>query len=564
MRAAPPLVFAAVSVGLTWAAWAHPGSRMVGTSANPAAKVWFLAWFAQGLAHGHVHLLTSLSTSPQAINLMWNNSILGLAVLLTPLTLLAGPVIAYNAAMTLGLATSGWVTGLALRRYVRHPMAAWLGGAAFGFSPFILAEGDTGHLPWVTLWSLPLLLLLLDSLVRGRRSPRWLGLGLGAWGGFELLTSEELVTTCALVAAGSLALLAATHPQAVRRVGSRVAAALLVAVPVALLLAGVPLAVQFLGPHRLLGGVVQPPTTNVADLLAFGLPTQLQAVSPASLVGLTQHFTGYPFDRVVYLGLPLCLALAWVVASGRRDPLVRFFAILAGAVVVLALGSHLHVDGRATDIPLPWSLLARIPLLGKVLPSRLMAVAWLAVAALVALGVDRLADRRGGQARVRSAFLVGVVALSLVPAGGEITSAAAVPPFFRSAAPERAAATGTLLTTPIPNAGGCTELLWQAAAHFTYATPAGCLLHAGPRPGGIVSYAGASRLRQDLWRTQAGGTVPVTAGTRPPLLARLAAWRVRAIAVGPGPGEAQTLRFVAALLRQRGRRQGGVWLFWVG
>ncbi len=562
----PPLSYVAVAIALTATAWAHPTTRLIGAGSNPDAKVWFLAWFAHGLATGHLQLFTALTTAPHPINLMWNNGVVALAVLLSPLTLLAGPVLAYNVAMTGALATSGWVAAIALRRYARNPVAVWLGGAAFGFSPFILAEGDTGHLPWVNLWAVPLLLILLDDLVRTRgRSPRLLGLGLGAWAGFELLTAEELVVTCALVAAGALLWLGATHRDAARAALPRAARALAVALPVALLIAAVPLAVQFLGPHRLLTGVVEPPSTNVADLLAIVLPTQLQAMAPPVLVGITQHFTGYPFDRVVYLGVPLCIVLGWVVLSQRRDPRVRFFAGLAAVVMLFALGSHLHVAGRATGVPLPWWLVAHVPLLGKVLPARLFAVAWLAVAALITIGVDRLAAVRTGRDRVRSGILVGCVVLSLVPASGELTSSAQVPAFFRTAAPARVSAGGTLLTTPIADDLGCPALLWQAASGFSYRTPTGCLLHAASRPGVIASYAEPSALRAALWSAQAGAPArPLSAGARALLMAQLHRWRVRAIAAGPGPGAATTRRLLADLLRQRPRHIGGVWLFTVG
>ncbi len=559
---APPAAFLAVSVGLTWPAWSHPTTRLIGVGANPDAKAWFFAWFAAGLVHGHLHLVTTLTSAPHPTNLMWNNSALALAALFAPLTRLAGPVAAYNAALTLSLAASGWVAGLALRRFVRRPLAAWIAGAAFGFSPFVLAEADTGHLTWVTLWSVPLLLLLLDSLVRSRRrSAGWLGLCLGVWTGVELLTAEELFTTLVLVAVGALVGLALTNRRAARKAWPRLAIAAATAAPVALLIAGLPLWVQFLGPGRLVGGTIEPPLQNVADLLAVILPTQLQALAPPVLVAITQHFTGNPFDRVVYLGAPLLVFLGWVVASGRRDPRVRFFAWLGVLVFTLALGSHLHIDGRTTPLVLPWALPAHLPLLRKVLPDRLMAEVWLAVAALIALGLDRLSWGQGRALTIRSAVLVGLVALSLAPAGPELASAAAVPAFFRTSAPGRIAAGGTLLTTPIPDANNCTELLWQAAADFTYRTEAGCLLHAAARPDLIVSYLGFSTLRQDLWATQSGRSVPVGAHSRPGLLARLAVWRVRAIAVGPGPGERTTLRFVAALLQERPVPRGGVYLF---
>ena len=70
---------------------------------------------------------------------MWNTSITLPSLLVVPVTLTAGPMVAYNLLATLGPALSGWCAYLALSRYVQSRPAAFIGGALYAFSPFMVA-----------------------------------------------------------------------------------------------------------------------------------------------------------------------------------------------------------------------------------------------------------------------------------------------------------------------------------------------------------------------------------------------------------------------------------------
>src|SRR5207253_60496 len=85
-----------------------------------------------------------------------------LYVALAPLTATLGGVFAYNVAETLGLASSAMAAFVMIRRYVRVPdsigtLAALVGGALFGFSPYMAAHA-LGHPPAVILFTAPLML----------------------------------------------------------------------------------------------------------------------------------------------------------------------------------------------------------------------------------------------------------------------------------------------------------------------------------------------------------------------------------------------------------------------
>ncbi len=92
---------------------------------------------------------------------MWNTWIPLPALLLSPLTLLAGPVASFDVAVTLGVALSAWCAYLAASRFVARRAAAVLAGAAYGFSPFIFDQSYTGHSNMVIALVPPLMVMAL-------------------------------------------------------------------------------------------------------------------------------------------------------------------------------------------------------------------------------------------------------------------------------------------------------------------------------------------------------------------------------------------------------------------
>ena len=76
---------------------------MVGaTTADNSQHAWFLRWLPYALATHRNPLFTTSMIEPGGVNLMWNTWIPLPALLLSPVTLLLGPVAAFNVAVTLG------------------------------------------------------------------------------------------------------------------------------------------------------------------------------------------------------------------------------------------------------------------------------------------------------------------------------------------------------------------------------------------------------------------------------------------------------------------------------
>jgi hypothetical protein len=120
--AAPWLVMCCYLIGAVAVAarlWADPAGReqFSGVGDNELFS-WFLRYAATAVAHGHLPaLVTAAMNAPQGINLMWNTSFLLPGVLLTPLTLLAGPQVSLTVALTLGFAGSAASLFWVLRRW---------------------------------------------------------------------------------------------------------------------------------------------------------------------------------------------------------------------------------------------------------------------------------------------------------------------------------------------------------------------------------------------------------------------------------------------------------------
>ncbi len=71
---------------------------------------------------------------------MSNTGITLLGVIAAPLTLLGGPVLSFNALLTLALPVSALAMYACLRRWTTWRAAAFVGGLLYGFSPYIIGQ----------------------------------------------------------------------------------------------------------------------------------------------------------------------------------------------------------------------------------------------------------------------------------------------------------------------------------------------------------------------------------------------------------------------------------------
>lgn len=284
----------------------HPTTTVIGGSSDGVQKAWFLSWFAFAVTHKLDPLVTTyLSIPGHPIDLMRNTSVPLWGLLMLPVTLLGGAVLSVNVAMLISLIAGPMVTCLVFQRYVKRWPAAWAGGFIFGLSPFAFAEADLGHLAWVSLWFIPLTLLLFDEiLVRQRRNATSLGITLGLLFSCELLINQELLATTVTTATLLLALVALYYR---RRILSHLAyavRALRAGIVVWVVICAFPVWSEFFGPGHLVHGANLKPLYFSADLLGFVLPNAHQLRRPAGprLSPLTSPATR-PTQRSIWASL---------------------------------------------------------------------------------------------------------------------------------------------------------------------------------------------------------------------------------------------------------------------
>lgn len=565
-HAAWPLAYLALAFAYFHAAWQDPAHLLIGGASDPEQTMWTLGWPPRALAAGHNPWLTDFLDYPAGVNLMWTPTPIAPALLVSPVVVALGPVVAFDLLMTLGPALSAWSAAVAIHRLVPHRLAAFAGGLLYGFSPYVLAQ-ELGHLGFVMAWLPPLALLLLHELLVRRRWPAPVtGALLGLVAALQLYTSAEMLATTAVVALVGVLVLLGVAWRA--RLPARPALAATARGGAAALAAGALLGApglltMFLGPQAV-HGVIQPPDTYVTDLANLVVPDQLELVAPAPLVSLTRSFTGLEVEWDGYVGLPLLVLLAVTAARWWRRPVVRWAALLAVAVAVLSLGPHPHVLGRVIDgVALPWWLLDRTPVLAQALPARLMAYFFLAAGVLLAWFVRcAVLSERNLAARVPAAGLVCLSLVAVAPVATPWVTPHRDAAFFTSPSVRRIPAGSVALVAPWAGPGDPTAMSWQAEAGYRYRMPEGYALH--PGPGDEVAFGPpASATSRVLEGIELGRGLPArTDELRASMAADLARWHVRTIVVGPMPHEDQAVAAVAWVVGRRPERVAGVWVWW--
>jgi hypothetical protein len=579
------LVYLALATALFAVTWTSPSSRVIGAGPDPPVFLWYLRWIPFAISHGLNPLFTNYLDYPAGINLMWQTSIPLFGFLLWPLTVTAGPIFVYNLIVTASIALSGWCAYLGFRRHVKRAWAAAIGGALFGFSPYMVSQ-SLGHPHVVATFLCPLMLILFEEVVIIQRRAAWkLGLAAGIVAAIQLLVSEELLLTEVLIAAIASLILAAMRLEEVRPRARYVMAVLIPAIAVLLVIGGWPLGLQFLGPQAVHGTL---PTSNVfvTDAAGLVLPSSMEAITPSWLGGITDRFSGTQYEGGAFLGLPLLAFLALGVWRHRYSPVVQLSSVLLALAVCLSLGVTLHIFGIATGVPagmlalgfvplmrLPvgrvaaaiyavgWLALAAVPVFDNIVPSRLMLFGFLFAALLVSIFVDQLGSLlasgwldRGAQV---AAAMAGLAAVTLLPAVPFPSSAAQAPLFFTAGLQSRVANGAVVLVVPFAHDFESRAMLWQLSSGMWFRMPEGY----ANRPGPSLDPP-ATPLGDALIGLEEGRAAPaVTPAFRSLVLQQLRSWNIAAVVVGPMDNSDLVKAFLSAIIGKAPTETGGV-LLW--
>jgi hypothetical protein len=443
-------------------------------------ETWFLRWPLVSLTHGLDPFFTKFMNSPHGVNLAVNTSSPLLGLLSIPFQLTVGAAVTYDLFLPLSMAASAASLFFVLRRWVPSPWIRLAGGLLYGFSPYMIGQGH-GHLFLTAAFVPPIVLLVLDNLLSGRRSSRWSGVALGALAVAQYLISPEVLAMTAVLGAVGLVVLAVANPRRVRAHLHRLAVGLAWAAVVAGALLAYPIWFALAGPQHISGPVHPIADLNrfSGDLLGAVVPTVSQHLAPAALKARGSALTAHsPVENGLYLGIPLIAVLIGLTVRFRRHRPLWFFGAMTVAAWLLALGARATVDRTRTSVPLPFAALLHVPLVNDIESARFSLFMALFAACWLSIGLARLAENRRARApahqrrsrRVEPAtVVVGLVALvPLAPFGPFQGGPAPVPSFYTSAAAARIPWGSVALTYPYPTPATAQPLLDQAMAGLRY------------------------------------------------------------------------------------------------
>ena len=436
-------------------------------TADQISQIWWIAWAQFALAHGHNPFFSNWQNAPIGLNAVVNTSMLGLGVLISPVTSIFGPIVAWNVLERAALVLSATSMCLVLRRWTDWWPAAFVGGLLYGYS--VYETTSSPHL-FVAFVPLPPLffLLLHEILVRQRWPASRVGVSLGVICGVQYLISSEVLASMVLLGSIATVLFLLTQRRNLAPVrGYAVHAGVVALAAGGALLLG-PVIYTLFGPGHL-DGVPNSPanlTRLHGDLLATFVPGYYQWFRLHGLLAVYQLNSG-----AMYLGIPFILAVGLVTVLLRKRPIVAMAGALAAISFVLSLGSTLYVGSHDTHIPLPFAVLEHIPLADGLLSTRFALYTALFGAAVVAIGMDALHVRlmnfqvlgrrtlqrkmiAGGAAVAITVIVVG----PMLPANTVPTTLLALPALFSSQIEARDISPGsTVLAYPYPDnplAGG--------------------------------------------------------------------------------------------------------------
>lgn len=521
---------------LTIGAWSDPTRGWAGGCCDQQQTIWYLGWTPHALANGLNPFFTTQIGAPAGVNLMWNTSMPLLGLLGWLPAKIGGPIFGFNVLLVSGIALSGSTAWLAIRRWTGDGPGPVVGGAVYAFSPYVASHAAI-HLNLATAWVPPLFLIVIDELlVVRRRRPSQAGVALGLLSFIQLMITAEMLATSVVAAAVLVCVLAFARRDGrvaarVREALRRLVPALGIATTTFLVLAAWPLVTQFFGPQRI-KDQVQDPKLFSTDLLNLVVPTSYQLIAPPAAARVSHEFSGFSHEATGYLGLPLLIILVAAAVRHWGDLRIRVASVTATLLLVLSLGSWLHIGKDALPVPLPWWLFGKLPLIKHVLPVRFTLFVWLAVAVILGIVIAR-ATRLPPRPAARWLVAIGAALVLILPAPLDRMSSY-TPVYFRTWASHHIGRDETVLVAPyfIDYAGRAAPMLWAAETNYGLRMPEAYAYM--PQPNGKTRAGPPGTLLSSIMLTIQGGTALVARGAdRDRIAADLRDADVRHVILGP-------------------------------
>ena len=438
-------------------------------SMDPNLDIWCLRWWPYAIAHGLNPLFTSAIEAPAGHSLAWVTTMPPLSLLATPVTLTAGPVVAFNLLAAAALPLSAWAAFVFCRRLTGKFWAALAGGAVYGFSAYEMNHGSAGQLNLAYSLLLPLLAYLVVLWHRERISSRVFVILAGVLMAVQFYLFEETFADLTGMLVVGFLVAFAVAGSAHRADVSRLLKVTVPAYVVALVLASPYLAATLASkaPRQIKNSQM-----DLASLVVprpgrtFGISWLAKVAAGPNLV-----------STACYVGIPLFAVVIVLAVTRWKSPLVRFLTIMLAFTIVASIGPVLRIDGPVAAV-LPWSPLFHEPLIKNAYPARLMLFAYLVLAVVTAIFLAEAAPRIRwvNWARLPLGVLVlAFLVLDTIPIS--IQPHSSVPAFISRPELYRRNLTHDEIVVVVSNVGNA-GLLWQAESSY-YMRVAGGYINVG-------------------------------------------------------------------------------------
>jgi hypothetical protein len=344
---------------------------------DPNFYVWSWRWWPYAISHGLNPLYSRQIGAPAGFDLAWTTTAPAVAVILTPVTAVFGPITSANLTLVLAAPVSAWAAFLAARRLTGRFWAALVAGAVYGFSPYEVGHTAAGQANLAVIMLLPLMLYLALLWRDGKlRDPVFVGLTAVTMAAEFYIFDEAFAEMAALWAAGLLIGFAVARP-ADRKTVARLAGLVAIAFGASIVLAS---------------------------------PYLVYALRHYPAAGFTKSGASLHLEKLVdppagILLLVIVLALAVLTWSSR---LTRLLVILFVLIVVLAIGPR-PIIGTKHLGPVPWAPLWSLPIVRSAEPARLMLFGYLVLAIIMAVW---LAFPTGNRLLLASRWILGLATVA--------------------------------------------------------------------------------------------------------------------------------------------------------
>lgn len=563
--------FIALALFLTSSLWLNLDHELRDDPQDQAFFETMLAHGARVVTDGVNPFFTDRINYPDGVNLMANTSVLAVSLPLTPITVLFGPHVAFNAFLTLALALTGisWYLVLS-RKFVTSRLAAWVGALFATFAPSMVSHAG-GHPNIVSQFLIPLIIWRTLELRRPGRAVRngLLMAGVLVWQAFINL---EVLFMTAVGLGLFCAVMAIARRRQLRAEGQITAflAGLGIAGGATLLALSYPLYVQFFGPQSY-HGLPEFVRSFGADLASFTAYAQQSiAGNTVTAARLAQN----PAEQNAFFGWGLVILFVGLVVWMRRNVAVVTMAAIAIFFGAMSLGPTITLNGRSTGLAGPWEMLHSVPILNSAVPTRwAMAIAPV-VAIVLAYACQRAADlmrdqpSTRGPVRVAMITAVAMALVPLVPTPLRTAPMDPIPEFVTSGDWKNYVDDNhTVVTLPLPDSVYPDPMRWSAYTGQDMRIASTYALLPNQNP---LDPEDKSALFAPPWRPTSGLMTSIKQGNPTPeitdtrremTLADLRYWKAGVVVLTPQERDIEMLRAMTDLLGFQPTWSGGAWVW---